>query len=304
MSLKKIDVLPYDPAWPQQFQQEAERIQECLGAHCIAIHHIGSTAVPGLPSKQDLDILAVVDSLPNALSVENLGYFFSKNTPQTKVNLHVTESDHAFIDLQLTFRDYLRSHPDIRQAYGDLKQSLAKDPSSGEKISPPFTRYTLQKNAFVKDVLNRAGFDSIIMNVCMFDSEWETVRKLRRQYFFEPAGIEDPYTWTFQHPDHSHLVLYKGTQIVGYIHVQLWPESRAALWIMVIDAPYQHQGLGGAFLHLCERWLKLKGYQYLQTQASPKALAFYQRAGYTPMPFKPPNPEILDPQDTSMGKRF
>lgn len=114
--------------------------------------------------------------------------------------------------------------------------------------------------------------------------------------------MEDPYTWTFDHKDHVHLVLYKGTNIVGYAHIQFWPENRAALRIIVIDESLRGQGLGGQFLSLCERWLKQKGFTVLQTQASPKAYPFYLKYGYNEIPFNDPDGYESDPQDTDMGK--
>ncbi len=49
---KKIVVTPYNQEWPQIFAREALKIKEALGSDCIAIHHIGSTAVPGLSAKR------------------------------------------------------------------------------------------------------------------------------------------------------------------------------------------------------------------------------------------------------------
>jgi len=45
---KEIQVVPYDPNWPHIYEKEAALIGQALGGNCLAIHHIGSTAVPGL----------------------------------------------------------------------------------------------------------------------------------------------------------------------------------------------------------------------------------------------------------------
>lgn len=42
--IKNIVVTPYNPGWPKIFEREAVKIQEALGANCIAVHHIGSTS--------------------------------------------------------------------------------------------------------------------------------------------------------------------------------------------------------------------------------------------------------------------
>ena len=47
--MQHITVVPYDPAWPGLYEAEAQAIAGVLGQRLTAIHHIGSTAVPGLP---------------------------------------------------------------------------------------------------------------------------------------------------------------------------------------------------------------------------------------------------------------
>ena len=58
-----VQVVSYDPKWPQLFEEEAKLIKHALGANCIAIHQIGSTAVPGLSAKPVIDILPVVTNI-------------------------------------------------------------------------------------------------------------------------------------------------------------------------------------------------------------------------------------------------
>ena len=58
-----ITVTEYDPLWPQKFQAESRLIRGILADNCLAIYHIGSTAVPGLAAKPIIDIMAVVKSL-------------------------------------------------------------------------------------------------------------------------------------------------------------------------------------------------------------------------------------------------
>ena len=55
-----VKVVPYQPAWPAEYEAEAEKIKQILGGELIEIHHIGSTSVPGLKAKPILDILPVV----------------------------------------------------------------------------------------------------------------------------------------------------------------------------------------------------------------------------------------------------
>ena len=65
--IKHVIVTPYNPDWPAMFEAEAAKIREALGDNCLAIHHIGSTSVPGLAAKPKIDIIAVVDDPANAI---------------------------------------------------------------------------------------------------------------------------------------------------------------------------------------------------------------------------------------------
>src|SRR5713226_5601752 len=74
-----IVVSDYDPNWPILFEEESTRIKKALGSFALAIEHMGSTAVPGLPSKPIIDLLVGVPSLEEARErciepIEALGY--------------------------------------------------------------------------------------------------------------------------------------------------------------------------------------------------------------------------------------
>ncbi|MDR2782196.1 MAG: GrpB family protein [Holosporaceae bacterium] len=49
---------PYDSDWPKIFETEKEIILAALEDNLVAIHYIGSTAVPGLAAKPKIDIIA------------------------------------------------------------------------------------------------------------------------------------------------------------------------------------------------------------------------------------------------------
>lgn len=66
------------------------------------------------------------------------------------------------------------------------------------------------------------------------NKEWAFAKRLRQACFFDPLAISDPYTWTFDHKEHVHFILECTNEMVGYAHIQLWPNQRAALRILVI----------------------------------------------------------------------
>lgn len=312
--IKSIKVVPYNPEWTNQFEAEAKLIKEVLGKNCVDIHHVGSTSVIGLSAKPKIDIIAVIKDTTVVIErLESIGYQyrgefnipfhlgFSKRVG-TSVNLHVYEEDNPEIELNILFRDYLRNHPLALAEYAKLKYNLIAQESSHQKENSIFTGYTLGKDDFIKKILQKAGFNRMMLRHCTHIEEWKMARLLRQKYFFDTVPISDPYTWTFTHNDHMHFVFYQGTQMIGYAHLVRWPQHRAAMRIIVIDEPYRNQGFGGQFLTLCERWLRQQSFLVLQLEASPKAKAFYLKQGYSEMPFNDPDGYKTDPRDTAMGK--
>jgi GNAT superfamily N-acetyltransferase len=144
--------------------------------------------------------------------------------------------------------------------------------------------------------------DQIRLVKCVHDNEWDFTKKLRNKYFFDPLAIKDLYTWTFDHKEHAHFILYQDDTMTGYAHIQLWPDHRAALRIIVIDEPYKNHGLGSKFLNLCERWLNKKDIKSLHVEARPDTIQFYRKNDYIEMPFNDPRGEPPCVHDLAMGK--
>ncbi|HAT1867318.1 TPA: GNAT family N-acetyltransferase [Legionella pneumophila] len=307
-----IEVVPYDAGWPMQFVQEAEVIKKALGDNCIEIHHIGSTSVAGLRAKPVIDMLPVVLDITKVdssnASMRALGYeakgeygmpfrrYFQKGGNQRTHQAHVFELGNPEIERHLKFRDWMRTHPEDRDAYACLKQDLAL------QYPDDITAYCLGKEDFIATIDKKAGFNGLRIVKTLTMREWNTARHLRQFYFFDKAGLSDPYTWTFEHDAHVHFVLYQGSEIIGYAHLQLWPKERAALRIIVIDEFKRNHQYGSQFLALCEKWLKNQGYQSLHVESSPDALKFYRNNGYIDMPFDDPDGYESDSRDTAVGK--
>lgn len=309
----KVTVKKYDPKWPMLFENEALLIRKALGTNCVAIHHIGSTAIPGLAAKPIIDMIPAVKDIMAVegiatANMQQLGYeargeygmlfrrFFQKGKDIRTFNIHVFEESNPEIDRHLKFRDWMCSHTDDREAYAKLKTNLAL------QYPNDITAYCFGKDAFVTSIDKKTGANGLRIVKALTPREWESVRHFRQTYFFDKVSITDPYTWTFDHADHIHFVIYQGANIIGYTHIQLWPQQRAAMRIIVIDEPYRNKGIGGKFLQDCERWLRQQDIQILHVQSSPEAYPFYNKQGYIKMPFEDPDRYEGAVQDIDMGK--
>lgn len=314
ITYKHIEVVPYNPAWPLEFEKEAAIIKQALGDNCLEIHHIGSTSVSGLSAKPIIDIILECKDNKNSVKpLEEIGYqyrgefnipfrnYFCKQD-QIRVNLHCYEQGNPEIELNLKFRDYLRNHPDARAEYEQLKYNLLKQESSFKKNNSIFTGYNLGKDQFIRKILQKLDLTALRIVKAVHYEELEAAKTLRQKYIFDKAGIKDPYLWTFESEDHIHFALYKGAEIIGYTHIQLWPKERAALRIIAIDENYRNNGYGGEFLKLCEKWLRLQGYKSIHIESSPKAYSFYKKYDYVEMEFDDLKIHESDPNDIPVGK--
>lgn len=130
----------YDNRWPALFLAESARIAEGFHAELIAIHHVGSTAVPGLAAKPEIDVLIEVSNHQDEVArndfMRTLGYvrgsnlseghhFYRRDVDGVRTHkVHVCISGHPQIERMLRFRDLLRHDPMIRQQYQELKFEL------------------------------------------------------------------------------------------------------------------------------------------------------------------------------------
>lgn len=139
---RKIEIVPYDPSWAGKYAAESKLISDLLFAELIAIHHIGSTAIPGISAKPVIDILLEVTDIAwleqYTPRLESLGYrphgeygipgrrYFCKEKGGIHLfHLHAFQAGHPEVLRHLRFRDYLLAHPDQAQAYSLLKIDLA-----------------------------------------------------------------------------------------------------------------------------------------------------------------------------------
>lgn len=158
-----IIVTDYNPLWQEQFAEEAKLIKKILGENCIAVHHIGSTAVPGLVAKPIIDIMPVVKNIDLvdtvAYDFEKTGYeylgefgipgrrYLRKGGDERTHQIHIfAETSIWDIQRHLAVRDYLRSHEKVRREYGKLKNVLA------QKYPFDIDGYCNGKDEFIKQI--------------------------------------------------------------------------------------------------------------------------------------------------------
>jgi GrpB-like predicted nucleotidyltransferase (UPF0157 family) len=147
-SRRRIEVVAYDSNWVSRFDLEAEDLRGVLGQALVAVHHVGSTAVPGIKAKPTIDILLEVTEGCHIPSLdpasEVLGYvcrgecldgampgtpgrfyYVRKEDVVHRTHVHACTMGYEEIEKMLCFRDYLISNPGAAQLYTNLKVELA-----------------------------------------------------------------------------------------------------------------------------------------------------------------------------------
>lgn len=59
----RVIVTEYQPAWVEQFEEEAQALKQILKENCLKVEHIGSTSVPNLAAKPIIDFLVIVEEI-------------------------------------------------------------------------------------------------------------------------------------------------------------------------------------------------------------------------------------------------
>ncbi len=163
----RVVLAAHDPEWSRMAESHADHLR-VLGSVLLAVHHIGSTSVPGLAAKPIIDLMPLVTDLADLdrerRRVERLGYEWhgelgvpgrryctlSDSAGLRVVQLHCFEADSSQVRRHISFRDYLRAHPKAASAYEHEKhRAQALHPNDSHA-------YTDEKNAWIRKVETEA----------------------------------------------------------------------------------------------------------------------------------------------------
>jgi GrpB-like predicted nucleotidyltransferase (UPF0157 family) len=158
----------YKAIWPRLFEIEKLNLLPLFGEGLVAIHHVGSTSIPGMIAKPEIDMLVVLkehEDLHSYFSkIEALGYdfrgeepgqpghwYFSKNQIGKRTHkLHLCGPKHPCVENQLLFRNFLNADPDRAELYRKLKVHLADTNCEG------MAEYVTGKTPFIEETLSLA----------------------------------------------------------------------------------------------------------------------------------------------------
>lgn len=163
-----VQLVAADPSWSARYVRLAAQISAALGDCALAVEHVGSTAVPGLPAKPVIDIdLIVADSRNERAYVpalEQCGFSLVVREPwwyehrclrhhEPACNLHVFSPHCAEHERHRIFRDWLCSHSEDRALYAAAKAAAAEDiaATGGHTMD-----YNARKESVIREIYDRA----------------------------------------------------------------------------------------------------------------------------------------------------
>jgi len=163
---RRVGIVSYNPNWKEIYKEESKKIKNVLSDIIVDIHHIGSTAIPGIKAKPVIDILVevkdieAVDRYNNKM--EELGYevmgeygipkrrFFRKGGNNRTHHIHIFQVGNEEIERHINFKEYLIAHPDKAREYSKLKEKLTN------KYTYDVENYTNGKSDFIKEIDRKA----------------------------------------------------------------------------------------------------------------------------------------------------
>ncbi len=166
---KWVEVVPYNPDWPLRFEEVRAHLLGILTGQDVRVEHVGSTSVPDLAAKPILDLDIVLENGADFAEVKalleangyhhmgNLGIsgrdaFKYNDKPQLmRHNLYVLSSEADELKRHLTFRDWLRGHPQDREAYAQTKMAAAR------QFPEDISAYIDAKSDVILDIYKRCG---------------------------------------------------------------------------------------------------------------------------------------------------
>ncbi|MDP6041533.1 MAG: GrpB family protein [Candidatus Latescibacteria bacterium] len=182
-------ITDYDPSWPKKFEELKAVYKKALGNLALVIEHVGSTSIPEIKAKPNLDIDIVIKDygiFPQVVEkLAELGYRHNgdqgvlhreafkrddESIPFTEPkrtwmnhSLYVCPESSEQLKRHLLFRDYLRINDDARNAYQKIKEDIVARSNGDRK-----TYVTIKEEEFgdffekiITTATNHAKIDTV-----------------------------------------------------------------------------------------------------------------------------------------------
>lgn len=166
---RPFSVVEYDPNWPGLYEGYARTIAGIFGDTLLEMYHLGSTSIPGMFAKPNIDIYVLVKNLADVRNkyeqLTQAGFacrgdyshigeeYFTIDTISGEriASVHVFEGSGDIFKEYKNFRDYLITHDDVRERYISLKRELYA------KFQNDYKKYDEGKQSMLSEIRARAN---------------------------------------------------------------------------------------------------------------------------------------------------
>lgn len=157
----------YNPIWNKEYEKRALLLKSVFGDEIIRIEHIGSTSIPNMVAKPQIDIQIEVKDLNKIKNfykkMEEKGFIakgdYSKINEEYFIeddkygkrlsSIHIFQIGNPEFSNHMDFRDYLISHKFDKNLYIKLKRNLYT------KYKDNYALYDNGKSEFIKDIFKK-----------------------------------------------------------------------------------------------------------------------------------------------------
>jgi GrpB-like predicted nucleotidyltransferase (UPF0157 family) len=140
----KVIVEPWQPEWKTAFEAIRAEVEAALGDRILSIQHVGSTSVEGMSAKPCIDLDVVIRDYGAfdrvAAGLASIGYIhegdlgipgreafrYDDKAHLMRHHLYVCPRDSRELRRHITFREYLKSHPEAVKEYSAVKEEAAR----------------------------------------------------------------------------------------------------------------------------------------------------------------------------------
>ena len=160
-----VRLLPWSPEWAETGELIKKEMLSVFSSLAIEIHHIGSTAVPGLKARPIIDIAVAVRDFKDVPQfydkLSELGYhhkaesdsenqiFLYSQKNRLNVYVHIVIHGKTLWNSYVAFCECLKKDSEVCKKYEELKESLASRHAFARR--PPCSAYQVRhKGALVR----------------------------------------------------------------------------------------------------------------------------------------------------------
>jgi GrpB-like predicted nucleotidyltransferase (UPF0157 family) len=157
---RKYRISDYQPSWVERFE-EIKVLLEAIFDNHASIEHIGSTAVPGMKAKPQIDVLVEVQEVrdlsapkaalikagysfaDNYIAPETITFFKLNNEGEKLENIHICQRDSLKASQLKVMRDFLCAFPEKAEEYSQLKTWIV------QQYPDNYLAYRMSKQPFL-----------------------------------------------------------------------------------------------------------------------------------------------------------